>query len=201
LISNAARQEPASLAADDEALVGRARAGDLDAFRELVERHRSLVTRVAARVVGSDDAEDIAQETFLRVYHRLGQFRGESPFRAWLLRIAHNVALNSIARKQLPRANEDESAEDVVDERGLTRMPAEALESEERRLRLQDKLQLLPAPHRTALVLRELEGLSYEEIADATEAPLGSVKGRIHRARQELIELLRANTYDWELPT
>ncbi len=75
-----------------------------------------------------------------------------------------------------------------------------ALEVNERRDRLGAKLRLMRPSHRVVLVLRDLEGLSYEEIAEATETPLGSVKGRLHRARLELIEILRANTYDWELP-
>jgi RNA polymerase sigma-70 factor (ECF subfamily) len=74
------------------------------------------------------------------------------------------------------------------------------LEAGERRQRLQAKLRLLPPQHRAVLVLRDIEGLSYEEIADVTETPLGSVKGRLHRARRELADLLRTNTYDWELP-
>jgi len=79
-------------------------------------------------------------------------------------------------------------------------MPAESLEEHERRDRLEAKLRLLSAPHRAVLVLRDLEGLSYDEIAEVTDTPLGSVKGRLHRARAELIDLLRRNTYDWELP-
>ncbi len=188
---------------DDEQLVARARAGDLDAFATLIDRHRALVTRVAARIVGEADAEDIAQETFLRVYHRLGQFRGDSPFRAWLLRIGHNVALNSIARKrpQISHIAIEEADTEATSLGGsLAKAPVEALEADERRARLQDKLRLLSPPHRTVLVLRDLEGLSYDEIAEATQAPLGSVKGRLSRARTELIDLLRNNTYDWELP-
>ena len=80
------------------------------------------------------------------------------------------------------------------------RQPAERLELRERIERLEGKLQLLSPPHRTVLVLRDVEGLSYEEVARITDTPLGSVKGRLHRARRELISLLRANTYDWELP-
>lgn len=182
----------------DEDLVARARAGDLDAFEELVNRHRALVTRVAARIVGSDEAEDIAQETFLRVYHRLGQLRGDASFRAWLLRTATNVALNSLARKRPQAAGLGENFEAVPD--AAPRTPADALEAGERRERLQDKLRLLSPSHRAVLVLRDLEGLSYEEIAAATETPLGSVKGRLFRARREMIDVLRANTYDWELP-
>ncbi len=81
-----------------------------------------------------------------------------------------------------------------------TRGPAKLLEERERRERLELKLTELPDEHRAVLVLRDLEGLSYEEIAAVTESPLGSVKGRLHRARNEMIEILRRNSYDWELP-
>ncbi len=160
-----------------------------------------LVTRVAARLVGADDAEDVAQETFLRAFHRLDQFRGEAPFRAWLLRIAHNVALNARARPQpIPVDDADEGIDDGDSTSQRTRRPADALELDERRRRLAAKLRLMQPNHRAVLVLRDLEGLTYEEIAVSTDAPIGSVKGRLFRARRELIELLRKNTYDWELP-
>ena len=80
------------------------------------------------------------------------------------------------------------------------RTPADELEAAERRGRLEAKLDLLRPTHRAVLVLRDLEGLAYDEIAELTDQPLGSVKGRLHRARHELIEVLRTNTYDWELP-
>jgi RNA polymerase sigma-70 factor, ECF subfamily len=116
-----------------------------------------------------------------------------------LLRIAHNRALNVLARRRaltLDPADEPEGKEPA----GLERSPAESLELRERRERLVRKLDELRPVHRSVLVLRDLEGMSYEQIAQLTGSPLGSVKGRLHRARRELIELLRRNTYDWELP-
>ncbi len=182
----------------DEALVDLAVAGDLEAFETLVRRYRPIVFRVAARIVGQSDADDVTQDTFLRAFHRLPQFRADSPFRAWLLRIAHNAALDALARRRAPVREPAE--EDVVVGRAPERTPAEELEVSERRRRLALKLEQVPAAHRTVLVLRDLEGLSYEEIAQITASPLGSVKGRLFRARRELIEILRGNTYDWELP-
>ena len=84
----------------DRALVDRAVAGDLAAFETLVERHRDVVFRVAARAVGRDEAEDVCQDAFLRAFHRLPSFRREAPFRVWLLRITHNAALNHLARRR-----------------------------------------------------------------------------------------------------
>jgi RNA polymerase sigma-70 factor (ECF subfamily) len=184
----------------DEALVDRTIAGDMSAFEQLVERHRGVVYRVAARIAGEHHAEDVAQDAFLRAFHRLPRFRRESPFRAWLLRITQNAALDAIARDRRLRTEADSDAEQSGNEAARVRTPAQELEESERRDRLVAKLRLMQPAHRTVLVLRDLEGLSYDEIASATDSPLGSVKGRLHRARRELIEILRRNTYDWELP-
>jgi RNA polymerase sigma-70 factor (ECF subfamily) len=197
---------PARVITDDSNLVRRARGGDLAAFSELVERHRAVVYRVAARMVGSDDAEDVTQEAFLRAFHRLDRFRGDAPFLSWLLRIAHNAALDTLGRRQRdPRPSEELQDDDQpegtpVHASTAARTPADALEASERRSRLERKLERLRPAHRAVLVLRDLEGMPYDEIADVTETPLGSVKARLHRARAELIEILRTNTYDWELP-
>jgi len=183
----------------DSALVERTRRGDLRAFEELVDRHRAVAFRVAARIVGRDDAEDVTQDAFLRAFHRLGSYRGDAPFRSWLLQITHHAAVNAATRR---RETPDPAAVEAAGERATDggRLPAERLEERERRERLELKLTGLRPAHRAVLVLRDLEGLSYEEIAEITETPLGTVKGRLHRARGELIGLLRSNTYDWELP-
>jgi RNA polymerase sigma-70 factor (ECF subfamily) len=182
---------------DDAELVRLATRGELDAFAELVDRHRPVVVRVATRIVGSEDAEDVSQDAFLRAFHRLEHFRGDAPFRSWLLRIAHNAALDHLARRR-PEPVDPQAFD--ASEQTATRPPAERLELRERIERLESKLRGLSAQHRAVLVLRDAEGLSYEEIADITETPLGTVKGRLHRARREFIEMLRANSYDWELP-
>lgn len=182
----------------DETLVERARSGDLASFEELVERYRDLIVRVATRIIGRAEAEDVTQEVFLRAYHRLGQFRAEAPFRSWLLQIAHNSALTALERRRGEDEPSAEAAADYIEDPG--RRPADELEISERRARLALKLQEVQPTHRAVLVLRDLEGLTYQEIAQITESPVGSVKGRLFRARQELIEILRQNTYDWELP-
>jgi RNA polymerase sigma-70 factor, ECF subfamily len=190
----------ASVTEDDAVLVGRARNGELRAFEQLVDRHREVVFRVAARVVGRDDADDVSQDALLRAYHRLGSYRGEGSFRAWLLRIVHNTALNHLDRRVPEPVGGSEEIEAARPARERSREPASRLERRERSERLELKLRDLRPEHRSVLVLRDLEGMPYDEIAIVTDSPLGSVKGRLHRARRELIEILRSNTYDWELP-
>jgi RNA polymerase sigma-70 factor, ECF subfamily len=185
----------------DAALVARAAAGDVAAFGALVERHNELAVRVGARLVGPDDAQDVAQDAFLRAFHRMDELRDPKLFRPWLLRIVHNAAVDLLQRRsRRARVESDESGIEGEVAEPAERTPARLLEEREQRDRLARKLRLLRPEHRSVLVLRDLEGLSYEEIAVATGMPMGSVKGRLHRARAELIDVLRANTYDWELP-
>ena len=181
----------------DVELGRRVRRGELDAYGELIERHRDVVHRVVGRIVGAQDADDLTQDAFLRAFHKLAGFRGDAPFRSWLLRVAHNTALNALARKRPEPVAEP--PEPSGGNGPLT--PADALEARERRERLERKLGGLSPAHRTVLVLREIEGLSYEEIAEITDTPIGSVKARLHRARNELADMLRHNTYDWGVPS
>lgn len=183
---------------DDAALAGRAATGDIGAFAVLVERHEAAVHRLARRFVGAQESEDVSQDAFLRAFHRLRGFRGDAPFRSWLLRITRNAALDHLARRSADPVDPG-ALEDAATDR--PREPAARLETRERIERIETKLRFLSEDHRAVLVLRDIEGLSYREITDVTDWPLGSVKGRLHRARREFIALLRANTYDWELPS
>jgi RNA polymerase sigma-70 factor (ECF subfamily) len=182
----------------DRRQVERTLAGDLHAFESLVERHREIVFRVASRIVGHENAEDVSQDAFLRAFHRLDRFRGDASFRTWLLQITHNAALSSLARRQDNLAADPETRDPADPD--ISRQPVTELERRERQQRLELKLERLRTDYRSLLVLRDLEGLSYGEIAGVLDMPLGSVKGRLHRARAELIDMLRNNTYDWELP-
>jgi RNA polymerase sigma-70 factor (ECF subfamily) len=171
----------------------------VEAFEVLVRRHQAVAYRVALRIAGPDDADDVTQDAFLRAFHRLAAYRGEGAFRAWLLQIVRNTALNAVDSR---RTEPHEAIGELVEAHGAgrDRTPVDQLEGRERRERLEAKVRLLSPAHRAVLVLRDIEGLSYEEVATATEMPLGSVKGRLHRARGELIRILRENTYDWGLP-
>lgn len=183
----------------DAEAVARARHGDLRAFEDLVERYSGVVYRVAARIVGPEEADDVSQDAFLRAYHRLDRYRGEGHFRSWLLQITHNTALSALSKRR-PEPVDPGAEAGQADLLPVTRDPVTSLEGSERRRRLESKIRMLRGEHRAVLVLRDVEGMTYEEIGTVTGMPLGSVKGRLHRARQELIDLLRRNTYDWDLP-
>lgn len=176
ILSLPERLASAPVAAHDAKLVERAAAGDTRAFATLVERHSGVVYRVALRIVGPDEADDVSQDALIRAFHRLDQYRGDSPFRSWLLRITHNAALDSLAkRRPTPvgavgtpaAADQDPSFQDRgPDSRG----PVSRLEDRERRERLTLKLTELRPEHRAVLVLRDLEGLAYRSCAP----PVGS---------------------------
>jgi len=169
----------------DAQLVSRAKTGRLDAFEELVRRHRTGVYRVALRMLGSpDDAEDVAQDAFVRAWQALPRFRADSSFSTWLHRIVVNRCLNirrdSRQTEPLPQSKEDPSyqPERVVEARNQLAAAARAIAS-------------LDPAHRAAFVLREFEGFSYGEIAAILHVTVPAVKGRIHRTRLELVELMR----------
>ena len=170
--------------ASDRFLVAAAQAGDVHAFEALIRRHQGAVYRVALRMLGSElDAEDAAQEALVQAWRALSTFRGDSAFSTWLYRIVNNRCLKARAARR-PMA----ALPDVLIDRGSD--PAEAVARSERLHALARGVLALPAEQRAALVLRELEGLSYEQIAQALGVTVPAVKGRIHRAR---LGLLRAS--------
>lgn len=186
-------------AVDDARLVERVRSGDRLSYDALIGRHAAVAYRVAARIVGRDEADDVCQDAFVRAYYRIDQYSGEGSFRSWLLQVTRSVALNSL-RKQRPDATAEIELIAGADHSPGAPRPASVLEQKEQRERLELKMSRLSEDHRSVLVLRDLEGLSYEEISQVNEIPIGTVKGRLHRARAEMIDLLRHNTYDWDLP-
>lgn len=166
----------------DRFLVAAAQAGDPHAFEALVRRHHGSLYRVALRLLGSEiEAEDAAHETLVQAWRALSTFRGESAFSTWLYRIVTNRCLNARAAR-----HPMEPLPDVMIDRDSD--PAEALAQSERLDALARGVLALPAEQRAALVLRELEGLSYEQIAEAVGVTVGAVKGRIHRARLGLLK-------------
>lgn len=167
--------------ADESFLVRAAQRGDLDAFGELLRRHEQPAFRVALRMLGSSsEAEDATQDAFLQAWRALPRFRGGSSFGTWLYRITTNRCLNVIAARR-PVDALDESREG--DHRGD---PVALAQQNEEMGALTASIGRLPAEQRAALVLREFEGLSYDEIAEVLQITLAAVKGRIHRARAQI---------------
>jgi len=167
---------------DDTILVRAAQNGDVDAFEELVRRHQASVYRVALRILGSSaDAQDAVQETFIRAWQALPHFRHDSTISTWLYRIATRRALHRIAARRTT-----ETLDEVEPEGGPD--PADSAERRERLRAVTHAIANLPPEQRAALVLREFEGLSYQEVADILGAGLPAIKTRIHRARLTVIQ-------------
>lgn len=166
---------------DDTILVRAAQTGDVEAFEELVRSHQASVYRVALRILGSRaDAQDAVQETFIRAWRALPHFRHDSAISTWLYRIATRQALHRIAARRTT-----ETLDEVELEAGPD--PAESAERRERLRAVTHAIANLPPEQRAALVLREFEGLSYQEVADILGAGLPAIKTRIHRARLTVI--------------
>jgi len=185
------------LMGDERSLIDRSRRGDVAAFDKLVRLYERSVYNTAYRLSGSyDDASDISQEAFVRAWNNLKSFRGESAFSTWLYRIVTNVFLDDRKRK---RARPTRSLDEVMtlDENEVTRQfedpapsPQERVEGGERQQILARAIQTLPETQRVMVVLYHTQGLSYEEIADITRLPMGTVKSRLNRARLALRDRL-----------
>ncbi len=199
--TGAAPSARAAAPPDDDAaiaLVRRAQAGELAAFNTLVLRHQDAIYSLALRFLGNrEGAEDAAQEAFIRAYRSIGSFRGDR-FRSWLFTIVSNVARDELRRQQrrpqrsLDEARDDPDAPDLdPPDRGPT-PESEAMRGDLRRA-LETALQELPEQWRMTVVLADVHGLSYEEVAEATGVAVGTVKSRLSRARGRLRDLLRAS--------
>ena len=180
----------------DRELVARAGAGDQEAFEQLVRDNQNRVYSLAVRLVGDrEEAADLAQEAFLKAWQGLSSFQGESSFATWIYRLTTNVCIDYLRRKK--RRQEVEPAVSLDDEDSGWAEPADAgqdpqrkLEEAERSRALSRGLERLPEHQRQVLVMRELSGLSYQEIGAATGLDLGTVKSRIARARLALRKIL-----------
>lgn len=171
---------------DDFELVKRAQNDDRKAFSELVRRHQLVVYRSCYRILGDrEDAKDASQEAFVRAYKNLDTFRGRSTFKTWMLRLAINVSLNERGRRELPRAD-FASAQSIT----TREVPEDELMRSEVASEVHKALQLVQADHRAAIVLRDLEGLTYRETAESLGVAEGTVKSWVHRGRGSLKELL-----------
>jgi RNA polymerase sigma-70 factor (ECF subfamily) len=179
----------------DALLVERTVAGDQKAFELLVIKYERRIQRLIGRMVRDVDlVEDIAQETFIRAYRALGQFRGEAQFYTWLYRIAVNTAKKflmdlkrnpTVSENSFKTADDDETSR-VENELTSPETPEAVYASKEIAEMVNAAMDALPEELRQAITLREIEGLTYEEIADAMSCPIGTVRSRIFRARESI---------------
>jgi RNA polymerase sigma-70 factor (ECF subfamily) len=185
--------QPSRPEGDEAELIERAKKGDTRAFGTLVERYQRRVIGVAMAVVhNQEDALELAQETFVRAFQSVGKFESRSSFSTWLYRIAANIAIDFRRRERRHPTMRGEEAENEI-----LRLPSklgdsfkEAQRSEMSR-RIRDALAELTQEHRAAILLREVEGLSYDEISEVMQCPRGTVMSRLHYARNHLREILK----------
>ena len=189
---------PVTVEESDLVLVKRVQRGDKSAFDLLVRKYQHKVVKLVLRYVRNPaEAEDIAQEAFIKAYRALPQFRGDSAFYTWMYRIAINTAKNSLAsRDRSPIAydldlTDPEESHSVQTKLQDPDTPEGMALTEEIRGIVNSAIEGLPEELKTAIVLRELDGLSYEEIAAAMECPVGTVRSRIFRAREAIDKRLR----------
>lgn len=181
----------------DQLLVERAQRGDRAAFDVLVRRYQHRIIKLVSRYVhDGTEALDIAQEAFIKAYRALPRFRGDSAFYTWLYRIAINTAKNHLVAENRRAADEQVDLQDPEEYDTFSRLrdmdtPEGLLLTEEIQRTVEEAIRRLPDELRTAIILRELEGMSYEEIAQAMDCPVGTVRSRIFRAREAISESLR----------
>ena len=182
----------------DQQLVVRAQAGDKRAFELLVIKYQRKVERLLSRIIrNQDEIQDVAQESFIKAYRALANFRGDSAFYTWLYRISVNTAKNYLVsqgrRAPTSTGYDAEEAEDFEDAVGLrdNATPDAQLMSKQIAQIVNTTIDKLPEELRTAITLREIDGLSYEEIAQIMDCPIGTVRSRIFRAREAVAEQLR----------
>jgi RNA polymerase sigma-70 factor, ECF subfamily len=178
---------------DDRRLIAECLGGRRDAFGELVTRYQARLFNAALRLVqSSDDAADVVQDAFLNAFQSLHTFKGDAEFFTWLYRIAFNTAI-SLRRKKRPaislEANAGDGGLDPDDPSEFVK-PGAALERTEDERQLADAIARLSPEHREVLLLKDIDGLKYEDIAELLRVPIGTIRSRLHRARLELRELL-----------
>ena len=189
-------EEPPVTPGIDEQLVERAQAGDRRAFELLVRKYQYKIVQLVGRLVGDADAPDVAQETFIKAWRALNGFRGQSAFYTWLYRIGINTAKNHLVARGRRPSNQDIDVDDAeqfghTEQMSDVDTPEAVLLSEEIKQKVSETIAKLPPDLRQAITLRELEGLSYEEIAEVMNCPIGTVRSRIFRAREAIDAVLK----------
>jgi RNA polymerase sigma-70 factor, ECF subfamily len=187
--------------ASDQDLVARARQGSEKAYRELLDRYQRPVFSIVYRMIRDRErAEDLAQETFVRVFNHIDRYDPRFKFSSWIFKIATNLTIDSIRRKEVETVSIDGSRNAVTDEQiESTRIalpspdenPEELLEAKQLGAEIEEAIGRLRPEYRAAILLRHVEGREYQEIADILSLPLGTVKTYIHRGRNELRDSLQ----------
>lgn len=185
--------------ADEAALIERIRAGEREAFRDIVDRYKDRVASVVIGMIGpGDEAEDIGQETFIRFYRSIASFRGDASIATYLHRIAVNLSLNALKRRQRARQRLAPAEPDELASLSATDQTDRTVLAIEKRRFIQGAIEQLPPAFRSVIVLRLIEGFSTRETADVLDVPLGTVLSRLSRAQSRLRELLNPYLHDDE---
>lgn len=171
----------------DRELVARCQRNEGRAFDELVARHQDRVFSAVSRFCGNvEDAADIVQRAFINAFRKIGDFKGDSAFSTWIYRIAFNQAISFRRENRRPSVSIYSKDDEKVVEPAVEENPTEKMEGEETRKKVQQALDLLEEGDRQIILLKDLQGHSYDEIADIMQIPKGTVRSRLHRARLEL---------------
>ncbi len=182
---NASDQAGPSGTAEDRLLAAQARSGDVSAFEELVRRYRNDVFALSYHFVRNrEEAWDISQEVFIKAYRSLKWFRGDASFKTWLMRITANHCKDHFKKRRLDTMPFEDAVK--TEASAATPTPTERLEAAELGAAIEKAVDMLPAKHRTAFILREYEGLSYQDMAKVMRCNLGTVMSRLHHARKKL---------------
>ena len=179
----------------DEELVARSRSGDMDSFNQLILRWERPIYALAYRVIGQEeDARDVAQETFLRAFRALPGFKGQAKFSSWIYRIALNLCRDWIRRKKrtpVSQVPEDVDLSELAAEQGPVESVEELVARRELSAVVEEVMALLPEEQRTAVILKEYHGMTFQEIADLQGCPLSTVKTRLYQGLSVLRKHLR----------
>ena len=184
---------------EDDRLIRQTLAGESSAFEGLIGKYQNRLFHSMTQVLRNPtDAEDIVQDAFVKAFTKLSTFRGGSQFYTWLYRIAHNAAISQIRKRKPTESLDQESGVAAGNLEGQDVSPSERLEQEEQNQQLSDALGRLKEEQRSVLVLREMDGLDYDAIAEILDVPVGTVRSRLHRARAQLKEELERQFTDTE---